>query len=211
MKTQYEEIDKIIYSLYNDGYTLRHISELILRDHHFVKRRLVANGIQIENHKTKKPYSEEHKRKISESNKGRKSWNVGMRLSREMRIKNMINHIKYDIDYDWVDSFEDIEKVIYLNHSIIRKRDYDGFTTDMYKSFIEKFYYDEKFNQLYNKWLKTKDKWIKPSLDHIVAKSSGGCLFLENLQFVSWFENRAKTDIPLDVWNKMKNNIQYYL
>ena len=34
---------------------------------------------------------------------------------------------------------------------------------------------------------------------------------LNNLQFISWLENRAKIDIDQELWNKMKQNINYYL
>ncbi len=112
---------------------------------------------------------------------------------------------------EWLDGFEDIEKLKFLNRSLSRKRDCDGFTTDIYKQFIEKFYVDEKFNKLYNEWIRTKDKWIKPSLDHIDAKCNGGSLLTDNLQFVSWLENRAKANIPQNEWEKMKANIGYYL
>ena len=50
----------------------------------------------------------------------------------------------------------------------------------------------------YERWIKTNDKWIKPSLDHIIAKSKGGGLLIDNLQFISWLENRAKIDIEQD-------------
>ena len=39
----------------------------------------------------------------------------------------------------------------------------------------------------------------------------GGSLLLDNLQFISWLENRAKIDISQDNWDKIKNNINYYL
>lgn len=70
---------------------------------------------------------------------------------------------------------------------------------------------DSKFNELYYKWIETNDKWIKPSLDHIKAKCNGGSLLIDNLQFISWLENRAKIDIDQELWNKMKQNINYYL
>jgi hypothetical protein len=85
-----------------------------------------------------------------------------------------------------------------------------GFTTEIYKQFIEKFYNDEKFNALFKKWLVTKDKWIKPSLDHIKAKCNGGTLLLDNLQFVSWLENRAKVNIDQAEWELMKTRINEY-
>jgi hypothetical protein len=120
-------------------------------------------------------------------------------------------HLKYDVSLEWLDSFADIEKLKFLNGSIKRKRDYEGFTTEIYKQFIEKFYEDKKFNKLYAKWLETKDKWINPSLDHIQAKANGGTLLLDNLQFVSWLENRAKVDIKQDEWDRIKKDINYYL
>ena len=84
--------------------------------------------------------------------------------------------------------------------------------TEIYKSFIEKFYHQKKFIYLFNEWIKTKNKWIKPSLDHIEAKSKGGKLAdINNLQFISWLENRAKVDTPQVEWSKIKSNINYYL
>ena len=204
-------IDAIITDLYDNGYTLRHIGEMIGKDHHYIKRRLLANNKMIERHRTKKPYTDEHRRKVSLSCKGRKSLSKRKKLSRECNIKNMLAHLKYDVDFDWVNSFEDLEKLKYLNRSISRKRDCLGFTTETYQSFIEKFYFDSKFNDLYDKWITTKDKWIKPSLDHIKPKSEGGSLSLSNLRFISWFENRTKADIGYKEWEKMKQNIKYYL
>ena len=34
-----------------------------------------------------------------------------------------------------------------------------------------------------------------PSLDHIIPISRGGSWELDNLQIISWFENRAKCDM----------------
>ena len=34
---------------------------------------------------------------------------------------------------------------------------------------------------------------------------------LSILQFISWLENRAKINIDQELWNKMKQNINYYL
>ena len=45
----------------------------------------------------------------------------------------------------------------------------------------------------------------------ISAKCNGGSLLIDNLQFISWLENRAKIDIEQELWNKMKQNINYYL
>ena len=205
-----------IIELYNSGHTLRHISDLFSSNHHMIKRILVRNGIEITRRNTLKKFSEEHKQKISESRKNLKAngwipYNLGLKMDRLSVLKNMKAHLKYDVSLEWLSKFEDIEKLKFLNRSLSKKRDYEGFSTEIYIQFIEKFYYDIKFNELYEKWIKTNDKWIKPSLDHIVAKSKGGGLLIGNLQFISWLENRAKMDINQDDWNKMKQNINYYL
>ena len=36
-------------------------------------------------------------------------------------------------------------------------------------------------------------------------------LSLDNLQFLTWFENRAKNDMSMDEWIDIKNNIKDYL
>ena len=203
--------DKKIIELYNSGHTLRHISDICNSNHHMIKRILVRNGIEITKRKTLKPYNEEHKKKISESLKGRKVWSEGLKMTKEHVLKNMKAHLKYDVSIEWLSKFEDIEKLKYLNRSLSRKRDCEVFNTEIYIQFIERFYADSKFNELYYKWIETNDKWIKPSLDHIKAKCNGGSLLIDNLQFISWLENRAKIDIDQELWNKMKQNINYYL
>ena len=203
--------DKKIIELYNSGHTLRHISDICNSNHHMIKRILIRNGVEITKRKTLKPYTEERRQKQSESSKGRKCWSKGLKMTREHNLKNMKAHLKYDVSLEWLSKFEDIEKLKYLNRSLSRKRDCEGFNTEIYIQFIERFYADSKFNELYYKWIETNDKWIKPSLDHIEAKCNGGSLLIDNLQFISWLENRAKIDIDQELWNKMKQNINYYL
>jgi len=159
----------------------------------------------------KRVFTKTHRDNISKACMGRKTWSQGKKMSRDHTLKNMKAHLKYDVSIEWLNSFEDIEKLKYLNRSIARERDYRGFTTEIYKKFIERFYNDKKFNELFNEWTKTNSKWIKPSLDHIQAKCRGGTLLLDNLQFISWLENRAKIDIPQVEWDAMKLNIKYYL
>lgn len=203
--------EKEIVKMYENGYTLRHISDIFKSNHHMIKRILIRNGIEITKRKTLKPYTDEHRRKVGASSKGRKCWANGLKMTREHILNNMKAHLKYDVSLEWLGMFEDIEKLKYLNRSLSRKRDCEGFSTEIYIAFIEKFYYDKKFNDLYSKWVETNDKWIKPSLDHIVAKAKGGSLLVDNLQFISWLENRAKIDIEQDLWDKIKKNINYYL
>jgi len=209
--------NKIVEMYKNDRYTLRHLSEVFKTDHHKIKRILLKNGVKITRRNTLKKFTQEHKNKISATRKklyqsGKiTAWSKGKKMSRDHILKNMKAHLKYDVSLDWLKQFEDVEKLKYLNRSISRKRDKKGFTTEIYKQFIEKFYNDKKFNELFSEWIKTNDKWIKPSLDHIEAKCKGGTLLLDNLQFISWLENRAKIDISQVEWNKIKSNINYYL
>lgn len=51
---------------------------------------------------------------------------------------------------------------------------------------------------------------MKPSLDHITPKAKGGTNELDNLQFLTWFENRCKNDMSQEDWDKMKSNILEY-
>lgn len=64
---------------------------------------------------------------------------------------------------------------------------------------------------VYNRWnISEKDHLKIPSLDHIVPKAKGGTNDIENLQFLSWFENRCKNDMSKEDWNNLKLNIQEY-
>ena len=206
--------EKKIVSMYiNERYTLRHLAEICNTDHHRIRRILEKNNVTITRRNTLKEFTPEHRRKIGESSKGRPCFWKGKKMNRESVLKNMANHLKYDVPFEWLDQFEDIEKLKFLNHSIARERDYAGFTSELYKQFIEKFYYDKQFNDIYSRWLDNKnDKYLKPSLDHINPKSKGGVLTdLNNLQFLSWFENRCKNDLDMDAWNQIKANMERYL
>jgi len=58
---------------------------------------------------------------------------------------------------------------------------------------------------IWNAWLENnKNKWWYPSVDHIIPTSRGGQGTLENIQFLTWFENRAKADMTGEEWNIFK-------
>jgi hypothetical protein len=203
-------IKEIVMLYESERWTLRMIADKFNTNHHLIKRRLEKAGVKITRRNSLKEFTQEHKDNISKACKGREVWSSGKKMTRDHILKNMKAHLKYDVSLEWLNSFDDIEKLKYLNRSLSRKRDNKGFTTEIYKQFIEKFYNDKKFNDLFTKWQITKDKWIKPSLDHINAKCNGGTLLLDNLQFVSWLENRAKVDIAQDEWELIKKRIYEY-
>ena len=99
------------------------IAEKIRKDHHFVKRRLESMGVIITTHdRIKRVFTDEHRKKISDSWKNRIDngyipYNLGKKMDRISILKNMRNHLKYDVSLEWLDSFDDIEKLKFLNVS----------------------------------------------------------------------------------------------
>ena len=198
--------DEVIGLYTFEKMTLRMVAEEMGTDHHRIKRILVKNGIEItRKDRIRKPMTDEHKAKISKATKGRTPWSKGKKMSKEAKLKNMVAHIKYDVDLEFYQQFDDIEKLKCLNKMLTRDRVSKHFDTQKYKSFITKFYNDEQFNAVYQKWIDSNgDKWAAPSLDHIHPISKGGGYELDNLQILTWFENRTKSDMTNDEWQEFK-------
>ena len=194
-----------IKSLYTqEKYTLRKIAKIIGKDHHFVKRRLQEMGVEItRNDRKREPFTEEHRAKISEKSKGRTCHWKGKKMPIDTNYKNMLNHLRWNIDLAFLMRFDNIEKLKCLNQMLSRKRVSENFDTEKYKLFIEKFYYDINFNKQFECYLSSKNKWDMPSLDHIIPLSKGGTWDLDNLQIISWFENRAKCDMNNEEFEEM--------
>lgn len=186
--------------------TLRMIAKKMGTDHHRIKRILVKNGIEITRKgRIRKPFTDEHKAKISKATKGRKPWSEGKKMTKGCIFKNMVAHINYDVDLEFYQQFNDVEKIKCLNKMLTRKRVSEHFDTKKYKSFITKFYNDEQFNAVYQKWIDSnRDRWAHPSLDHKQPICKGGGYELSNLQVLTWFENRAKCNMTNDEWQEFK-------
>lgn len=192
----YEEMKRLYVE---EGYTLRRVAEALGTNHHFVRRRLVEMGVEITRvGKKPKPFTEEHRRKLSAAKKGIPPPFVGMPHTKDMRYKNMLAHIQWDVTLDFLRQFQDIEKLKALNRLLTRDRVSEHFDTEKYKKFIEKFYYDESFDKQLKIFRETGNKYDRPSIDHIVPLSRGGSWDLTNLRIISWFENRAKSDLSAD-------------
>jgi hypothetical protein len=203
-------MEKLIIKLYTiNKLSLRGVGSVVNKNHHFIKRVLIKNNIKIEKGRIK-PITEEHKKSISKSCIGRIGWNKGLKSSKESLYKNMVSHLRFDVSLDWMKQFEDVEKLKCLNSAISSKGGRYNESDSWYKEYIETFYNDKGFNTVYQKWILDKTKYKKPSLDHINPKCNGGINTLNNLQFLSWFENRCKNDMSQLEWNKLKTNITDY-
>jgi hypothetical protein len=126
-----------------------------------------------------------------------------------MKLINKLRK-RYDVEESWLNKFDDQNKLEFLAYSISDRRYYGEFTTEEFVNFIEHFYFDEQFNGVYLRWDKS-DRWSKPSCDHIISRSKHGNNSLNNLQFITWLENKIRSDIPIDEWNNLKQNLNKYL
>ena len=185
--------DKIC-KLYNQGLSMRCIAIKFNTNH---KR--ISKILNNKNIKTRPP----------KNLRGKKKFNC----NKERTYNNMATHIRFDIAFNWFMQFNDIDKVKCLNEVITNRGDRFNVNANWYKEYILKFYYDKQFNNIYSKWVKNgrSDKYLKPTIDHIHSKSKGGKNNLNNLQFLTWFENRAKCDMNQEEWDNLKNNITNYL
>jgi len=163
--------DDVIKLYTIDKMTIIDISRKIKIGTKAISRFLKSKNIEItlsdRIYENKYVFTDEHKKKISVIGKRR----VGTKNKPITNYKNMAAHLRYDVDYLWLMQFNDFEKLKLLNLSITRGRTVN-FDTQTYKEYIIKFYYDKKFNKIYDKWIfNNKDSWLKPSLDHITPTS----------------------------------------
>lgn len=192
--------EKTICRLYvEEGYTLRRIAERFNTDHHTIRRVLVRNGVEITQvGRKRKPFTDEHRRKMSERMMGRSAWNEGRKASEAMRRANMKGKLQTSID---LDKYPDYARLLFLTGFLSKRKPYIGGTDAVREQFLDRFYFDAQFNRIYDAWIASgKNRWYRPTLDHKHALANGGAWAIDNLQFLTWFENRAKADMNEDEW-----------
>lgn len=195
--------EKEVVRLYTKQlWTLRRIAEKFETNHHRVRRILHKHGVEISAKQRRAPMSDECKKQISERNKGRVAWSKGLVLSESHRRANMKGRSGTKID---LDRYENYERLLFLSQLFTKRRNQLGASDKIRFAFYEKFYFDKAFNAIYDAWVANeKSKWWYPSLDHKNSQFNGGDWELGNLQFLTWFENRAKAEMSDVEWQGFK-------
>jgi len=184
--------NKRVVDLYLSGESMREIAEKLGTNHKLISRVLKRNGIA-----TRKPKNLRGVKKFD--------------CDTERNYNNMATHLRFDVSAEWLMQFDDFSKMKLLNDVITNRSGRWDVSTEWYKSYIEKFYSDDQLNCIYTDWVDSgKVKYKKPSLDHVIPKAKGGTNSLDNLQFLTWFENRCKNDMTQAEWDNLKSNIEEY-
>ncbi len=187
-----------------ENWTLRRIAKQMNTNHHLIERILQRNGIETgDRAKRRAPFTEEHKSKIGAKSKGRQS-TLGRKMSVESRRKNMRAKMQTDLT---LDEYVDFDRLLLLTGILTRHKKHLAVTDEQRTAFLDTFYFDDAFNAVYDVWIASgKNKWCYPSIDHKTPKANGGNWTLDNLQFITWFENRAKADMTLAEWDAFKQS-----
>lgn len=193
---------KEICRLYTEErYTLRMIARKFKTNHHLIARILKRHNIEItQKGRIRPPFSEEHRRQISERSKGRPAWSKGLKMTEAFRRANMKGRLHTSID---LDKYTDYARLLFLTHFLSKRKMFIGSDDATRQAFLDKFYFDAQFNTIYDAWIASEhNRWYRPTLDHIASQANGGSWDLSNLQILTWFENRAKADMNEDEWQR---------
>lgn len=121
---------------------------------------------------------------------------------------------KFPIDMEFLNSFEDLDKFFFIHKQLVKMVRHSELEED-YKDYIEHFYNDPQLENIYRKWYNSNKEFntfydfLKPSLDHKLPTSRGGDNSLENLHFLTVFENLAKRDMTWEEWEVFKKETDF--
>ena len=205
-KFQFSEKEKIdIINLYTiDRDNIKNISRKFDVGPKVIRRLLIENNIELDGIKNRfyRILTKEHRDKISRSLIGKVSNRKGYKMSFSEKIKN--SEAQLGFQNFSLTEFKDYEKFRFIMKWVSRYRMSKKGERYVY-FFIKKIYNDNKFNIIYNSWNNNKGKWNIPTIDHIIPLSRGGDFFdLDNIQILTWFENRAKAEMTQKEWEDFK-------
>lgn len=133
---------------------------------------------------------------------GMQPHNKGQKASVELRLKNMMGRMYTKLD---LTEFADYARLKFLTYYLSKHRKELGLGDRRKMKFLRQFYNEPQFVALYEQWVAAgRCRWQRPTLDHKLPRSRGGKTCLANLQFLTWFENRAKADMTEDEWAQFK-------
>ena len=193
-------------AMYRRGMTIQNIADKVGYSYVKTRNRLLAEGVTLRNKGEilgGRKFSVVTRQRMSTSRQhyfasGGKTWNDGKKLDGSQLRAQIRNRITYKL---YVESYPDIAKLRFLTWYVSRHRTHLDAAGVAPHEFIDRFYADRAFCVLYAAWIRSgKCKWSRPSLDHVDPKCGGGSWLLGNLRFITWFENRAKADMPLAEW-----------
>lgn len=172
----------------------------------------ILDSLGIEKHKKNNNYgrqlSNDTKMKISKSLIGKSGGGKGRKMTLAQRYNNMRAQLKLNESVD-LSIYSDFDKLKRITSFLTNNINKSYRTEEFILAFINKIYNDAKFNKIYDSWIASnKNKWLSPSLDHIVPLSKGGTHDISNLQVLTWFENRCKVDMTNDEWESFKKSTQ---
>ena len=178
------------------------VAEIVGVNYHTVRKTLIRNDVP-RSKKGRIKHSDETKKKSSLSRKGKPSGRKGIKVTNpETLFKNMKAHLKPDVDLEWLMKFE-LPKLMSLNKMV--RNDRVDVTREWYVKYIERFHDDPQFNKVYETWLASnKEHLAQPTLDHMLPISRGGSNDVDNLQVISWIENRMKSTMTKEEWISFK-------
>ncbi|WP_190273802.1 HNH endonuclease signature motif containing protein [Granulicella mallensis] len=194
--------DEVVRLYTQERWTLRRIADLYHSNHHVIRRILHKNNVEIIGNRARKPVSDETRKRQSAAAKKRGPHLTKYTYSEAQNRANQKRKMGTVID---LDQYKDFERLKFLTKLTSRYRKHFGHSDEVRKAFIDKFWNDPAFNAIYDRWISSgQNKWWMPSLDHKQPKSRKGSWALDNLEMLTWFENRAKDNMTSEEWAAFK-------
>lgn len=182
-------------------YKIHHVSiSALLKRHNIKVRRTGARIGHPVKDSTRQIFSKIHK-----NNK----YSLGKAQKDTTKLK--IIATKWGLDHSKLLCYQNYEKVHQITIWLNSERNIPSFDGAVKLKYLHYFYNDPVFTAIWDRWIiSNKEPAYKPSIDHKVPFTKGGSADLDNLQVITWFENRAKGNMTLDEWSSFKklNNLK---